>query len=106
MAFIPNPNLIDVGDKVRLTKRIPMTLGTYTVGHLFTVEASGARGYDLVDSDGRRLNEVTGDMLEKAHAEGDGPTVNTKEILALREVFPEATTAELVDGILAIKSAA
>lgn len=107
MAFIPNPNLICVGDTVQLTKSITMTLGTYTVGHIFDVVDYGPRGYDLKDSDGRRLCEVSYSMLEKVQPEEEeaGPTVNTKEILALREIFPNATTKELVDGIFAVKNA-
>ena len=71
----------------------------------FDVVDYGPRGYDLKDSDGRRLCEVSGLYLEKVQPEEEetGPTVNTKEILALREIFPNATIKELADGIFAVK---
>jgi len=47
-----------VGDRVRLTGEVDMTIKKYPAGHEFTVYNSSYRGLDLIDDEGNKLDET------------------------------------------------
>lgn len=55
--FIPNENIIKVGDRVRLTHNVKTLSGTFTRGHEFNVIGDGERGFDLQDDESRKILE-------------------------------------------------
>lgn len=59
--FIPN-EILDEGDRVRLTRSVHVFAGTYTQGTEFTVVSVGVRGPNLIDEDGDCVIE-TGFMV-------------------------------------------
>ncbi len=58
--FIPNPNILNIGDRIELTQRLVMWRRTYEVGHQFVIVGNGERGVDLRDDEG---NEVVEECL-------------------------------------------
>lgn len=57
MAFIRNPKMVRVGDRIRITRPIEMFQGTYTTGHEFVIIGSGERGFNIRDDEGREIRE-------------------------------------------------
>lgn len=57
MAFIPNTDILRVGDRISLSRPIDLPHGTFTVGHKFRVYNIGPRGVDIEDEDGRVVVE-------------------------------------------------
>lgn len=72
MAFIPNPNIISIGDRVRLRESYTMHLGTYTAGHEFVVTGETSRGYDMTDDDGRSIREFPTSKVVKVQPDETG----------------------------------
>ena len=56
--FIPDKKQLQVGSKVKLTRDIKTFGGIFTAGHRFIVYSIGERGPNLVDIDGRKLDEM------------------------------------------------
>ena len=107
MAFIPNPDIINIGDRVRLVGHIKMFYGTFTEGHEFTVIGDGERGLSVEDDDERRIYEIAANRFRKIQPD-DKETealVHPKEVMALHKLFPEVSTSTIVDAIFAIKNA-
>lgn len=56
--FIPSAANLKIGDRIKITREIEMTDGTFTAGHYFTIVGKGPRGVDLKDDDGRCVLEA------------------------------------------------
>lgn len=56
--YISKQQRIEIGDKVTITKEISTISGTFTTGHVFTVESKSERGLDLIDKDGHKVGET------------------------------------------------
>ncbi len=55
--FIRNAD-ISKGSIVKLTEDCTIPTGIFTQGHIFRVRAMITKGYDLVDLEGRKLDNV------------------------------------------------
>jgi hypothetical protein len=70
MTFIPRPDFLKPGDKVKLSSDVELERGTYTKGHLFTIKESLRGGLFLV-TDGTNT-----EILAKSVFEGfSGPSM-------------------------------
>jgi hypothetical protein len=72
MTFIPKPDFLKPGDKVKLAVDVELSKGTYTKGHLFTIKESINGGQNFLVSDGTNTEVLSKSVFEKDHS---GPSM-------------------------------
>ena len=58
MAFIRTHKEPEIGDRVKTTKMHKLEYGYFEVGTEVTVVGISERGYDIVDDEGNRMQEI------------------------------------------------
>jgi hypothetical protein len=59
MTFIPDPKIVNVGDRVKIDSDVKLIVGTFTAGHEFSVIGEGFRGFTLRDDEGREMHDCS-----------------------------------------------
>lgn len=97
--FTPNPNILNIGDRIELTQRLVMWHGTYEVGHQFVIVGNSERGVDLRDDHGNEVGECLFIQKTFKKVEWDKAPVsnpNTDDTITNKELLSDLSNVRLL----------